>query len=294
MARWAVNWLIGVPAWGERCVPLFIKYALPSIKAAMHGASGHVRFMVHTDCPVQIGNALAGLDHVILPVPPGREPHESFGRGHRKAIASALNGEAVALVNADMVWSVECFSAAEKRFRQGKKAIFVCSSRTLGGVPPIGAKSADLLRWTMERAHPAVEEQFWGTGRTKVPSLLYFRNGDDICCQGFHLHPFAAIKDSTLAFNGVTCDTDLGEAYTDEQIHIVTDKDELAFAELSPPSRTFGTTPHPLSVEYVGYWAKRNALPAHRRMFAHAITLTGSGADIGNKKVCAEVLAAIQ
>jgi hypothetical protein len=287
-----MDWLIAVPAWGQRCVDLFVNKALPAIGAASGGISGRARLVVHTDQPDavfrRLGSAFEGS--FVCAVPPGKTPHESFGHAHRQALELASKDECIAFINADMVASIEVFAAAEKRFAAGKRMVMMAGSRTLGGDAPIGAKAADLLRWTMQYRHPAIRECFWGNGRSGTPWAIYFQRGNHIVLHGFHLHPFAVLKDRPLQFKGKTIDVDLAENFEWDQIHLVTDADEAAFAEISPPERVFALLRKPLTIMDIVRWAQHHATPLHRRLFAQSIAIQGNGADIGEKQICKEIL----
>lgn len=285
----AADWLITTPVWGERCVNAYLRYSLPAIKAAARRINGRVRFVVHTDRPFELDEALAGFERRVLPVPNSRgDAHQIASDGNREALRIAHVGEYVAFVHADMVPSVEVFAASEKRFAQGKKLMMMAASRTLRGEPPVGASSAELLDWTMAHRHPAIMECWWPEGRSIIPWALYFENGDDIVLRGFHLHPFALVKDREPHFVG-TIDLDLLDNYQADETHVVVDRDEAAFAELSPPERTFPLLPQPLSPAYVAAWARRYASPFHRWLFTHRIAIKGNGADHGDVAVCDEI-----
>lgn len=286
-----MNWLISTPVWGARCVEAFIESALPSIRAA--GAGHQIRFLVHTDQPFEIDEALQGFERIIRPVPQGESPHHSAGAANREALEIAVPGEPVALINADMVCSREVFAAAEARLAAGKRMIMMAASRTLGGTPPIGAASADLLDWAMQHRHPAIVECFWPAGRSSIPWCAYFEQDGNIVLHGFHLHPFAVVKDRELRFEGATIDWDLADNYTREEIHLVTEATEASFAELSPPERVFALRPSPNDAADIAQWARHHATPLHRWLFDRRITIKGNGEDIGDDAVCNEILAAI-
>jgi hypothetical protein len=288
-----MDWLIAIPAWGPRCFDLFLNKALPAVVAAQGGISGNARLIVHTDKPVLVQQLLGGAfrGSIVREVPPGKTPHESFGHAHREALQFAADGECVAFINADMVGSIELFSAAEKRFLAGKRMIMMAGSRTVGGDAPIGAKSADLLRWAMQHRHPAIQECFWGSGRSGTPWAIYFERGDDIVLHGFHLHPFAVMKDRHLKFEGKTIDVDLADNFKWDEIHLVTDPDEASFAEISPPERVFPLRSRAIGVVDIADWAKRHATPLHRRLFAQQIRIKGrSGPDVTAQRICAAIL----
>jgi hypothetical protein len=43
------EWVVAVPAWGERYLTLFEKYAFPSLHASLRQAGIQARFIIHTD-----------------------------------------------------------------------------------------------------------------------------------------------------------------------------------------------------------------------------------------------------
>lgn len=108
---------------------------------------------------------------------------------------------------------------------------------------------------------------------------------------GFHLHPFAFINDRPLSF-GTTPDLDLAELFTIDEMHVVTSADELSFAEISPLSHDLGRQATKLGFENVARWAM-HTLPLHHWQFGHPIAIIGDGSDIGDRDVCAALLAEI-
>lgn len=230
-------------------------------------------------------------------MPGGSAPHGQLGEANRDALELARHGEAVALVNADMVGSVELFEAAERRFAEGKRCIVMTGTRTLSEQrPPVGAASRELLKWAWDHRHPWIKATTWGEGKTRTPSLLHFRQGETVVLHGFHLHPFAVIKEKELVFPGVTTDQDLIEQFPREQVHIVTSPDEAGFAEMSPSERSFADQPKVIDAASVTDWATRpgRTTPTHRWLFTHRICLCGEDKDVGDAAVCAEILATIE
>lgn len=283
-----MKWLVGIPAWGQRCLDIFEKATLPATLAAAKHANSQVRFLVHTDNSARLARAMKGCEVEFRPVPAaGRDPHHKLGHANREAIAKAQSGECLAFINADMTGSIEIFGAAEKRFAEGKRLIMMAGTRTIGGVPPAGARSAELLRWSMQHAHPATRECVFGVGRSKMCSTVYFRRGDDVVCHAWHQHPFALLVDRKIAFHGVTTDRDLQDNYKLEEIHLVTDANESSFAEVSPPERVFELGSVPMNINAILAWAtKHNASsPHHAWFFGHAIAICGDGADIGDRAI---------
>ena len=287
------SWLITIPVWGTRCVGTFVNFVLPSIFAAVDHSKSTVRFLVHTDEPKQIQGAMQGLKVECREVPKAASPHHSLGAIHREAITTAKTGEIIAFLCADIVLSIECFAAAEQQFVLGKKLIMCAATRTFGGSPPIGALSKQLLAWTMENKHPVIEQCFWGTGHSMTPWAVYFKQGDNIVLRAFHLHPFAAVKDREILFKGVTVDFDLASSYSREQIHVVTDVNELSLAEISPLlGNRFLNRPLPMTADSVAAWATRQTVDVHRWFFRHhEIVIAGERGQCGEQPVCEQIIA---
>lgn len=284
------RWLIATPAWGDRCVDLFLRVTLPATLAALNGREA--RFIVHTDRPMRVMDAMYGISCVTQCPHPGKT-HEALGHAHREALQLAQLDEAVAFINADMVPSIEVFDAAERRFDEGKRLLMMAATRTIGAIPPIAATSEDLLRWTMAHVHPTVEECFWPSGRSGTPWALYFSNGQDVVCRGFHLHPFALRMDKRITFKGKTIDCDLLEKFTPDEVHVVTDAHEAAFAEMSPPERVFGLLKGGMRISpwSVARWASQWTLRRHRDLFRQRIKIIGDGDDVGDDEIAESILA---
>jgi hypothetical protein len=94
-----------------------------------------------------------------------------------------------------------------------------------------------------------------------------------------------------LRFHRKTIDADLPDNFTRAEIHLVTDADEAAFAEISESSRAFKIDG--LNVESVAIWAKKAATPIHHWFFKQRIAICGDGGDIGDGEVCDQILRAL-
>lgn len=300
------GWVIAVPAWGERCRDLFLGPALDSHLAAIarlghdYRGSVRVRYVVQTDAPEAVAKRLGNFELTLVPPPPPDAPYLAFVAAHRHAIETARDDERVALMNADMVMSIEALSASEARFRQGKRAIIAAGTRTKAplkpgrfsrkrfGPPPMWSR--ELLAWTMANAHPITRQCFWGEGRCHLPWGVYFEQGPNVVLRGFHLHPFAVVKDRDLPFKN-TVDLALVDHYTRDEMHVVTDADEMALAEMSPPEKVFADNEWPIDATAVFSWALRGAGPTHWWNFGHRICIRGDAAAVDAD---AEVAATIE
>jgi hypothetical protein len=205
----------------------------------------------------------------------------------------AFTGERIVLTNADILYSREAFSAAEQRIQQGKKLIVITGTRSRSALLfhpyPVGLDSPALLDWALERMHPITRDCFWGTGRTNTPSIVLFRNGGNVCARSFHMNPLAVVKDRDLDWNN-TNDVGLPELFHADEIHVVTDRNEAAMAELSPDSRTIPTVQGAMNLTSLSSWARHTA-PIHRWLFQHRCTLQGASVDCGDAAVADEILA---
>lgn len=270
-------WFCAVPVWGDWYAERFVNDALPSHRAALDRLPWPVRYIVHTDRPKLLAEAMAGMDVEFRPVPEARDAHASFQEAHRDAVLSAPAGARLVLLSADLVLSVEAFAAPARRFAEGFEAVVCAGTRTLPREPvPAGAAAAALLDWSMRNPHPITADCFWPEGRSAVPWAIYFRHQGDITLRAWHLHPLAIIRPAALSWSG-SIDRDLLDGFERSRIHVVTARDELALAEISPPDRGFGRIAEPQSPKTLAAWATRNASPLHRWLAGHRILIAGEG-----------------
>jgi hypothetical protein len=298
-----MKWIITTPAWGDRAIDHFRNHSYPAMQKALEQlpADDEVRFVVHSDRPQDLSFITQPCQFLPLPDAGSKNTHAILGACHREALRMTQTDEAIAFINADMVCSIEAFAASRKRLQQGKKMIMVMGTRTFedaGYSPPIGVCSRALVEWAWGHRHPWITGCIWGTGRSKIPAVLYFKLADGIVLHAFHLHPFVAFKDRDgLSFDLVTIDRDLVEKLLVQQIHVVTDPDELSFAEMSPgviptfPPEPEGAT---LNAERVADFARSTTTHMHRWIFAHRIIITGTCNDMSDVPVCSEILSKVE
>jgi hypothetical protein len=277
--------VIAVPCWGKHYRDLFLGPVLRSHRAAIdalqreYRGSIAVRYVVQTDDPVAVATALAGYEMTLVPPPTeirARNPMRAMATAHAHGIQMARTNERVVLLNADIMVSTEAFVAMERQFRSGKKCIVTCGTRTLPGFlgPPGPLRSRQLHAWSMRHPHPITMSCFWGSGKCHLPWGVYFREGKSIILRAFHLHPFAVVKDRPLKFDG-TIDMDLADSYQHDEIHVVTDIDEMAIVEMSPKTKGLGDNPWNIDVGQILAWALRGARPMHWWNFRHRICVQG-------------------
>lgn len=289
-----LEWVIAIPVWGERCRSLFASTSFPAIKAAMQRSPNSIfKFVIHTS-PADmhtVAKALDGYDVCFRPVDYAAvSPYHAAYKANQEALSLARPGNVVAFLNADTVPSVEVFLAAEEHFRSGKALIMMGGTRTIGN-PPLGESSEKLLKWGIEHRHSIISECFFGTGRTSIPSTVYFERDGMVVMHAFHLHPFAMYLDRSIDFTG-TIDWDLIDNFERDEIHVVTSPKEAALVEVSPVSRRFPLIENAISVNSIKKWAELNASDTHLWFFRHPIAIIGDGSDIGDRDICEQILGA--
>lgn len=271
------GWLIEIPAWGRHYVDLAVRVVVPGVLAALARRvdGSPVRFLVHTDEAHAFRKALEDFETIFRPVPAGGG-FPGLIAAHNEALREARDGESIALLNADILVSVEAFSVADAVLRT-KLAIASVGIRTVVGagvVPPIGVDARTLNAWCWQNRHPITEASVWGRGRTRLPTVLIWDDGaGNVMMRCFHLCPVFVRKDPRRRWlYAGTIDDGLLKGYADDEVFFVT-RHEMAFAEISPPDKQFGLG-DVLSVQNV-LQLLRPFQPHHLRNFLHRIAVIG-------------------
>jgi hypothetical protein len=287
-------WLVGLPAWGERYIETLTSLTIPSLLAC-EKPDMPIHVIAHTDQPDIVHTALEGISHEVKPVlyVDGKISYSSMSAAHEDVMHTSRPGDYVTMMCADVIFSKECFVAAEKRFKEGYRAVACTGMRTIGPLfgnpPPIGVSSSELLQWATVHRHPIITQCFWPFGQSPTPSQLYFDSDDGVVARVFTPCLFAVMNDRNLHFTG-TIDRDLLECFSHSEIHLVTSKDEMAVVEVSPLHKSFGFTKHPMTAKSIGEWVKYVKLnPLHLWFFGQRIEVTGKG-DGHDIKIAEDIL----
>lgn len=288
------DWLIAIPCWGDSYREKFLTGILPSIKEALREVNGNFRFLIHTDKPEDFFNVPFPGTVDLRAQPDGACLYTAFGNAHRDALATAKKGECIAFLTSDIVISKECFVAAEKRFNEGKRGIVVTAARTLSEPKdcPAGMASRDLLEWGFHRQHEVTKGCYFGAGTNLVAWCTYFDGPNGTVARCFHIHPFACIKDRNLIFPETDTTIDLSfleTNYRKEEIHVVTNPDEMSVAEISGEEKhtIVGTT---VGIGSIVSWAQHNTTDFQRWIFSHRIVVRGTGEDNLDIVPCNEII----
>ena len=289
-----MKFVIAVAAWGERCVSLFTGPVLNSHADALSRFAGEVRYVVHTDRPEVISAAVktkTGRLVDVLPVVVQKNHYATARACQSEVIASLDRGDVLVLLNADILVSVECFEAISWRVAEGKKMVICCGTRTLPTrFPGRDIACNELLTWAMQNQHPITRECFYGTGTTDLPWAIYFKRGASTVLRGFHLHPLAVVNDRPLKFEK-SIDWNLAACFSNDEIYVVTGKNELALAEISPAERRAKSLGRAFNAEDIIAWARQKTIPFHWWLFSHRIVIEGDDVDCGDDALLSELMA---
>jgi len=287
------EWLISVPVWDPRYVRVFLDSALPALLAAADRLREPVRFVVHTDAPEQIRGAFGSRQLETREIGP-HPTYVALQRAHADAVRSALAGERVVLLNADLVVSGNFLTRCAEHFDRGKRAVVLLGIRTVMGPerPPAGADPRELLSWAWTHRHQIIRDLEWPGGKSLLLTNLFFTDGQSVVARGFHLHPAAIIKHDEIKFQS-TIDGDLLDYFPRESVHVVTDPDDCSMLEVSPAGRRFpvrASADGPLVPSRVAVCMRTRASPAHRWLVTHRIGVVGEARDCGDEAVVGSVL----
>lgn len=283
------RWLISVPAWGDAYVDKFKATALPTLQLAAANVVGERLLVVHTDRPHQV----AGMSSEVLPIE-ARAIHVSgdgyyvtMSNAHRDVIAMARPGDAVVIMPADAVISANALAACAAAFARGKKVVAVCPVRAFddAGRPPVEDPRA-LLEHAWLNRHHIVRNSTWpGDGGGHELHRIFFDGGADVVARQWLPHPLAFLADGRAVTFGNSPDLDLiGNNFRPDEVHVVTDPDEMAFVALEPRSRMLAPEP-PISERLRG----ERLSPLQLWMLSHRVCIRGRDVALGDAAAVAHL-----
>lgn len=285
------SWVVAIPMWGNRYISLFIKYAAPALLRALRDFDEPVRFVIHTDDPMRASKALPRQMMEMRRIPK-KPTYVTLQQSHAEAISVARPGEAVMLLNADLVVSENMFRKCALHLDEGKRAVVVLGIRTdvTREQPPVGADPRDLLNWAWRNRHQIIKDLEWETGTSMLPTNLFFSKDNSVVARGFHLHPVVIAKENDISFIS-TIDGDLLEHFPRDTIHVVTDPDDVSMIEISPRNRRFPVRAgRRLSPATVAASMRERASELHRWLFTHRIVVCGEEVDCGDNDIVYQTL----
>ncbi|CAN0462201.1 unnamed protein product, partial [Ectocarpus fasciculatus] len=131
--------------------------------------------------------------------------------------------------------------------------------------------------------HPVTQAMRWDAPRLyDAPSHLYFAGDDDASgpgwiCHAFHLHPLLVWPREIVGRFKTTVDDDLAQVVplSRDEVHVVTDSDDIAAVELSEPDalKINASLPSEDRSARVAQWANTSVDTAHWDYFDRPIYL---------------------
>lgn len=291
------RWIIALPAWGERCVDVFLRATLPALLAALPGLRGRpYEFAIWTDQPERVEAVLPGdVPRRLLPVPGPDGAFESLSNCHRAALAEARGTDRVLLLTADMVVSREALETCERHLASNRQLVCCAAMRAVEQpVVPIGAHGRDLLAWAWENRHPMTRDCTWPDGESYDVWRMYFEREGEVAARVFLPHPLACVPRGRATPFSPTIDVNLTSNFSPGVTHMITQPEEGAVIELSP-----------LDKEYLKTTTMRERLDAggpscpalircgnarHRMFWGRRVVIRGAGGDCGDGEVVRRVM----
>jgi len=204
------------------------------------------------------------------------------------ARTAARNGSAALFLIPDMVFGDGGIRSILRLMGAGKRAVLVLGLRALKDslIPELKAKFSleesitiapkDLVRLGSKHLHPIAENHMYdGPSPAINPSAVCWRIGQaGFLLHTFHLHPVAIYPFTrNLKFAG-TIDDDLVEAagLTREQVHVVTDSNEVVWFEISGRDQAIPTLPSK-DLGRIVMWMGWTTSEYHRDLFRSSIRI---------------------
>jgi len=230
-------WNIVVPVWGDRYINVFRNQTLPALCDALEVLGRPYQIQIYTDKPFDVGRE--GLELKFKDLPGPDQAFESLSNAHRHGLRRADVGSAVVLLTADLVISANSLAFCRDRFDQGKMMVCCAGMRVVEGTPENTRSGRALLEWGWKNRHPMTRDCTWPEGRSYDLWRMYFEDGDNVICRLCLPHPIALVKDGRGITFRPTIDVNVAAHFNTGETVLVTNPDDLAMIELSPPDKEY-------------------------------------------------------
>lgn len=289
------RWLISVPIWGDAYVAKFAA-ALPALRLAAARVGGKKLIIAHTDKPGEVEQMSDTLPIEARPISvSGDGYYVTMSGAFREVMAMARPGDIVVHMVADAVISANALAACDRAFRRGKKIVAACPVRVFDDSGPFPFEdSRELLKHAWHNRHFITRDSTWPGGDIDGGGhelcRIYFDDGENVVARTWLPHPLAFLADGRPVTFGNSPDMDLVANFNTDEIHLVTDPDELAYVALESRSRTL--SPEPPISERLGH--ERLSLDVHRWLLSHRVCIRGRNVDLGDEAVVAPLIKGAQ
>jgi hypothetical protein len=275
--------IISIPVWGQWYRDLFQTVSFPSYRDQLGPDD---RLIIH-------GEPFDGIEAEYRDAPARGDSHHRMGECHKDALRIA-NGGPIAFIPPDCMVSAGALDEIRYRLETNDLIAAACIrvAETAPRPPPTSPRG--LMRWALDYRHRIMRVSTYGeSSAASWPSMTLFDAPCGAIVRAFHLHPLA-VQNAPADFSN-TIDDGLVSRFPLDRVHVVTDSDDLAFAEISPDSRTMGECNDPCHPTHLANFAKGYANPMHRHFFNQRIVLRArDGSDeCGDREIVDQVNARI-
>lgn len=303
--------------WGNAYVATFLDLCAPTLLAAgnipalgpdhphrlrIFTTPADADRMAQTPVMVALGRHIA-IEFVPIPIPGKNDnKYHAITRVHLNALTDARGaGAAVVFLAPDFVLADGTLRALAAR--PAAAAVLIMSPRAAlqevgQALAPLRAADPDgairigprpLMAICLRHPHAITASLFWDAASfNRWPSILQW-HADPVTmlARSFHPHPLlldpAHLDPGFITNTRSTIDGDLLSSLqaTADEIHVVTDSDELLILELSGPNITHGLggLPRKASVEAIAAFARYNTTDANRAFVSHLMWYRAADGD---------------
>ncbi len=301
-----INFTVAV--WGEEYTETFLDHIVPSFlspgnfpyvrkhieqleffiyigRSVEHLLRGHQAFQrLAQTVPTKV-ILIDDLDPAYLQ----RSVYENLNLCHRHFIhQSNQEGAAMAFLCPDTLCSDGSFKELVLQSKAGKRAILAVGMRTdreavLGVLDALpletrlqGHSAKSLMKLVVKYPHRITKSLVWSSKffDRGWPSNLLWQIGDQgFLCRAFHIHTFY-VHPRSPEMPGINHDFDwLSKLdFSEDDVHLVQDSDQICFLELSPKKRAVITKNQGRSsIVRVAVWVYRHTMADHRKYFRKPI-----------------------
>lgn len=294
--------------WGETFLETYHKAALPTLLAegnlkalAQGDGATYCLYTARSDAPALLESPLFAALRQVVPVrlvtfddallqTIGKFALMSMCHSHAVFLARAESANPVFL-SPDAIFADNALAAVRRAFDAGKRAVMIISTRLdRGGMlaelarlqPSNGALAIaprDMVAMSLRHPHPLMTSVSWDQERScqRNCGIVWNVPNEGVLLRTSHWHPLAVAPELTNPVINSVLDADLlrHANITAEQLHVVTDSDELAHFELSDlgyGKEVIGA-PGEMTAESVGSVVADTATPFHEDLLGYTARL---------------------
>ncbi len=266
--------VIPIVAWGEHHIRM-AQYCLASLMSEGNLPDVEAHVKIYTDEPARF----KGYQTAAFRRTGGK--HQITTNCYVDALRE---GYPIVPISADMIASVGMLAALEKHAKtkrlvtcpvlrtDSSKVVPILEGMLQKNIPlaPMGRISLtqrESCAIAMENLHPRLMLQFMDSlPAISYPTTIYRRNGNTIAARCFHMHPILLFP-GDIRHVTASIDGEMVSKFTDDQIHVVTDSDEMVVFDVTEPDYNWNGVVKD-TVETLEF-VNRKTVDRHRWFFTH-------------------------